>query len=664
MRSTALCSAKNSLLAGAVAALLSLAPLASHAQDDPPDGAGRISYVSGNVSVQPMGEDAWGQAVPNLPFSVGDRIVTNGDGRAEVQVGQSFVRIGPNSDVSMITHNPRQISFGVAQGSVHIHCFGLWEGQYLGVDTPSGAAGSSGPNEFRVDVMPDQGAAVITELGQAIHLLGAGGFDQYLSNGQALELVGSNPVVPQWLQPAEFDDLDQWSRQRDQQIARAAAYQYVSREIPGAYEMDAAGSWTPGTPYGTVWFPNNVEAGWAPYHHGHWVNHRPWGWVWVEDESWGYAPFHYGRWVSYNGRWGWIPGPPAAHPVWSPALVVFAGGIHVGGVGVSAWFPLGPGEPYHPWYPCSPHYIDQVNIANIQPAPQVHVQNTYVNVNVTNITYVNRTTIIAVNENDFASGRPVQQARVTVDAAQVQHVQPMAAPQVKPTPQSFIGHAPAQAVRVSAARPVLINSSGMAVSATPNAKPVPPPVKAPPAVKALPGRAAVAPPANAAKLQPAAAEALKKNPPPPPVALKPAATPAAAAGKTPPPAPAVAAKPGAPAAAPKAAAQPAGKAPLKPNETAPGGKTGPEGKTTPEGKKGPEDKTGSKPGTTPPARTEATKPGTDKTGTDKTGTAKPETKTGTGKPDANKTEKDKKDGKNKNKDDDKDKDKKDNPGTN
>ena len=40
----------------------------------------------------------------------------------------------------------------------------------------------------------------------------------------------------------------------------------------------------------------------------------------------------------------------AAHPVWSPALVVFAGGIHVGGAGVSVWFPLGPGEPYHPWY--------------------------------------------------------------------------------------------------------------------------------------------------------------------------------------------------------------------------------------------------------------------------------------------------------------------------
>jgi hypothetical protein len=662
MRSIALCSQKKSLLAGVVAALLALAPVASHAQDDPPDGAGRISFVGGNVSLQPVGLDDWGQALPNLPFGIGDRIVTGPDGRAEIQLGQSFVRIGPNADVSLVSEDPGFIHLGLAQGSIHVHCVQLWPNQRFDIYTPNGAAGLGTGGEARVDVITDQDATLFTNLSDSLHLIGGGGFDQWLTGGQALELAGSNPVLPQWIEQPGPDDLDQWSRQRDYQIARAASFQYVSRYIPGAYELDAAGSWMPGTPYGAVWFPNNVDAGWAPYHRGHWVNHQPWGWVWVEDESWGYAPFHYGRWVSYNGRWGWIPGPPAAHPVWSPALVVFAGGIHVGGVGVSAWFPLGPGEPYHPWYPCSPHYIDQVNISNIQPAPQVHVQNTYVNVNVTNITYVNRTTVIAVNQSDFASGRPVQQARVTVDAAQMQHVQPMAAPEVKPTRQSFIGHPPTQAVHVNAARPVLINENGMAVAAKPGARPVPPPVKAPPVVKPLPGHAAIAPPANAAKLQPAAAAALKKNPPPAPVAAPAAktATPAAAPAKTAPPA---AAKP-VPSAAPKATPAPArtqpeaGKAPVKPGETAP------------------EDKTGTRPGATGAAKPETTKPATEKPETAKPGTAKPETakpgtarpdtKTGTGKPDADKTDKDKKDGKNKdkNKDDDKDKDKKDNPGAN
>jgi hypothetical protein len=155
--------------------------------------------------------------------------------------------------------------------------------------------------------------------------------------------------------------------------------------------FDAAGDWQPQSDYGPIWFPH-VDAGWAPYHYGHWVHMPFYGWTWVADEPWGAAPFHYGRWVAVGGRWGWIPGPREGHPVWSPAQVVFAGGIQFGGVGVSVWFPLGPGEAYKPWYPCSPQYINQINISNIHESRIIHVQTTYVNiVNVTNVTYVNRT---------------------------------------------------------------------------------------------------------------------------------------------------------------------------------------------------------------------------------------------------------------------------------
>jgi hypothetical protein len=101
---------------------------------------------------------------------------------------------------------------------------------------------------------------------------------------------------------------------------------YVSAEMPGYDELDAAGDWQPQSDYGPIWFPH-VKAGWAPYHFGHWVNMPFYGWTWVADEPWGAAPFHYGRWVVVGGRWGWIPGPREGHPVWSPAQVVFAGGI-------------------------------------------------------------------------------------------------------------------------------------------------------------------------------------------------------------------------------------------------------------------------------------------------------------------------------------------------
>lgn len=503
---------RKPLLSVLVFTLLTLGSTLSRAQDDPPPQAGRLSYLSGTVSMQPAGTNDWGEAFPNYPVGPGDRIFTDSDGRAEVQIGQNYVRIGPNSDVTLVEFDPQNVTFGVAQGAVHVRTRGLWDGQSLYVQTPSGSTTVGAPADFRVDVMPSDPAAIFTTYSGDVYISAAGGFGLDSTAGQSLELVGSNPVYPQWLQPAGEDALDNWSESRDQQIARAASFRYVSPEIPGVYDLDANGSWMPGTDYGNVWFPN-VPAGWAPYRNGHWVDRDPWGWVWVEDEPWGYAPFHFGRWVVYQNRWGWVPGPTAARPVWSPALVVFAGGMQPAGGAVSAWFPLGPGEPYRPWYPCSPTYVNQVNITNITPTRVVHVQNTYVNItNVTNITYVNRTVgVTAMRQQDFAAGRPVAQAAVHVDPQQISRMQVLAKPAVAPPARPVIAHPPARPVPVQAARPVLINAKGLAVAAQPNARPVPPPVKTAAAPRPVPGRTVIAPPPNV-KMTSEARQAIQAHP--------------------------------------------------------------------------------------------------------------------------------------------------------
>lgn len=601
---------RNLILATAVAAGLALAPTLSQAQDDPTFQAGRVSFVSGAVSVQPAGTDNWGQAYPNLPLGPGDRIFTDSDGRAEIQVGQTFVRIGPNSDVSFVDATPHGLNFGVAQGSARFHTLGLWPGQAVHVNSPNGSATIVQAGELRTDVLTDDNATIFTNYFRDVFISGAGGFGQHIGSGQALELIGTNPVFPQWLDPADPDPLDGWSRQRDQLVLNSPSYRYVSPEIPGAADLDAYGEWQPGTDYGAVWFPRNVPAGWAPYHYGHWVNHAPWGWVWVEDEPWGYAPFHYGRWVNLGGRWGWVPGAPEAHPVWSPALVVFAGGIHVGGGGVSVWFPLGPGEPYRPWYPCSQRYVDQVNITNIRESRVVHVQNTYVNVvNVTNVTYVNRTIgVTAVSHEDFAAGHSAAQSNVKIDVHQLDHVTVLDRPEPKPTAASFTGgRPPARPVPVKTERPMLINESGKLVSAKPGAQPSEPPVRPAPTPKPVLGRRVVAPPPTANKPQPAAVPVAKPAVPPTPAK----SAPEAVTKPTQPPAeksaPEPAAKPVPPPAAPPArlVAKPEDKlatkpAPEPPAKSAPAAATKPETKPVPEAVAKPEDKpapkTNGKPG--------------------------------------------------------------------
>ncbi len=548
--------------------------VSARAQDDPPAQAGRLSELVGDVAIQPAGSDAFGQAYPNLPLGPGDRIVTGDGARAEIQLGRTWVRIGHNADVTLVQGSPDHITFGVGAGSVRVHCIGLWDNQMLYLQTPSGTGTISQPADVRVDVDSDQGFAIFTNHGGELYISGANNYGVQMHGGMAIQLVGSNPVYPQWLDEGTPDDLDYWSTQRDAFIERSSSYRFVSHEISGAAELDAAGDWTPQSDYGPVWFPH-VDAGWAPYRHGRWINRPPWGWVWVEEEPWGAAPFHYGRWVTVNNRWGWIPGPPAAHPIWSPALVVFAGG---GSPGVSAWFPLGPGEAYRPWYHTSPGYIDQINITNITPAPRVVVQRTYVNVvNVTNVTYVNRSVgVTAVRQEDFAAGRPVAQASVHVDTVAMGRAPVLAAPPVEASRAAAIAVPVAHPVRVPVARPVLINEHGAAVVAKPHAQPAPPPVKQVAAPKPLPGRKVLAPPPDAKAAPPSQHPAATGKPLPangtPVMAVPPKSgalpsapsKPATPAAKAPTPAPAAAPKPvPAPAAKP---ATPATKPPAKPDD--------------------------------------------------------------------------------------------------
>jgi len=491
-----------------VAALMAVAlgafPYSAIAQDyqdtdDPPPQAGRISYISGNVSIQPASSDQWGQAYPNLPIGPGDRIFTDNDGRAEIQIGRTYVRIAPNSDVTLVDDSQFNINFGVAQGSIRLHSFGLWPRQLVDISTPNGNAEFGEQGDMRVDVVPQDGATVFTNLGQFADITGAGNYRQQLDYGQSLEVAGTNPVYPQWLQPAGPDQLDTWSQERDQRMTQVASYQYVSPDVPGAADLDSSGDWQGDTDYGPMWFPRGVSADWQPYRNGHWINREPWGWVWVEDEPWGYAPFHYGRWVVYRDRWGWVPGPVNVRPVWSPALVVFAGGG--AGVSLSAWFPLGPGEAYRPWYRCSPRYIDQVNISNIRPARRVQVERSYVNVvnvtNVTNITYINRTHVTAVRRDDFASGRRMRDVAVRVDPREMQQFRPVAQPSVA-APQRPIITRPVARVPVRVERPMLINQRGQEIAAKPRAVPQAPPVRQAPPQRPLPGRTVIAAPAHPA----------------------------------------------------------------------------------------------------------------------------------------------------------------------
>jgi hypothetical protein len=622
------------LAAGVMAAALPMA-----AQDDPPGRVARIDRLQGDVSLMYPNSQWWTEAPPNYPLYSGARIYTaDFPSQVEIQSGGTEIRGWSDTDITLTSLVDGYEQVALASGSVRVSIFSLNPGDLVEIDTPNGAVLLEQPGSYRVDAFPDSGASDLAVSAGLAVVAAPGGLNQEVDQGQAVQLIGSNPTD---LEPVGFPDpdgLDNWSSNLDAAYRNSMSLRYVSPYMVGYGDLDANGTWAQEPQYGPVWFPK-VGPGWRPYSAGHWAYVAPWGYTWIDDAPWGYAPFHYGRWVTISGLWAWVPGPREVRPVYSPALVAFVGGpgfsigVGVGGGGVAAWFPLGVGEPYLPWYHCSPSYARNVNVTNVNISFihdttvvnnfNVFVTNTRTVTNVTNITvnnvYVNRTQVVVVPAAAMSSGGSVKQAQITV-TPEVQRqlasapVHAAAAPPAAPPARPQL--VAKTSVKAPVAAPTVMTPRGPAKATAPAnaAHQAPPPLPKPKPATALakpaPGTVAGRPPQKPASGagQPAAAPAQRMATPPPAKpaeaparpenrpAAPPATKPAPTETKPAPPAaskPAPAAKPAPTEPKPAPAAKPAETKPAPPPAASKPAPAKPEDKKPPQKKKDetkPEDK--------------------------------------------------------------------------
>src|SRR3954470_2224543 len=60
---------------------------------DPPGRVARLNYMTGQVSLQAGGVNDWGAATINRPLTTADRVWTDRDSRAELQMGAASLRL-------------------------------------------------------------------------------------------------------------------------------------------------------------------------------------------------------------------------------------------------------------------------------------------------------------------------------------------------------------------------------------------------------------------------------------------------------------------------------------------------------------------------------------------------------------------------------------------
>ena len=439
--------------------------------DNPPSRVARISALKGNVSFLRAGLDQWSQAALNFPATTGDRIYTDKGARAELQVGPYTVRLWERTDLTVTNLTDHIFQLGLEQGSLRVTVRKLPSDDTVEVDTPNGALTVQDQGKYRVDVDPASNQTQVSVIDGRLEVTGPGK-SQTVEAGQAVKLTGHDSIVAESISMPPPDTFDAWSEERDLRQSSSKSAQYVNSLTPGFDDLDDYGHWTVVEEYGPVWFPP-VAVGWVPYRFGHWVWIDPWGWTWVDDEAWGFCPFHYGRWVLIGSTWGWLPGPLLTVPVYAPAFVAFLGGPGFSfgvGVGLVGWFPLGPGEPFFPWYHYSGTYLNVVNVTNIRNVTNITNITNVTNIN--NVHYAYKTVATtAVPQNVFSSGQPVANHVARVTPQQLAKAQVIPHPAANPTKQAALPGKPRPAPpvrsqpRVASARSMSTSGKSSAASA-------------------------------------------------------------------------------------------------------------------------------------------------------------------------------------------------------
>ncbi len=405
----------------------------------------RLSFIDGEVSFWRPGAEDWAPAQINTALAPGDEIYTGGGANLELQVGaRAYVRAGAETQIGLENQEPDFVQFKVTAGHASLDLRSLTGGHALELDTPNAAFTIERTGYYRVDVGGNS-TTFITRRGGRASMVPAGGEAVAIAASEEVVIQGTdNPSVETYVAP-EVDAWDRWNYQRTDQLIDSVSARYLSPGMYGADALDHYGTWRVVEPYGPVWVPQGVAAGWAPYSSGRWIWDPYYGWTWVDTAPWGWAPYHYGRWVYATGYWAWAPGPVVVAPVYAPALVAFFGGAHFGvsiGVGVPAvsWVALGWGEPCVPWWG-GVGFIGRPWWGGWG-GPRI-VNNVVINkttiINVNDIRYHNidvRHAVIGVPQDRFGRG---EARHMHLPDADVRHLEPVRGPlPVKPVAASLV----------------------------------------------------------------------------------------------------------------------------------------------------------------------------------------------------------------------------------
>src|SRR5690242_7123417 len=199
-------------------------------EDDPSGRVARLAYMQGSVSLEPAGESDWVEAVSNRPLTIGDRLWTDRDSRAELQLGSAAIRLDSNTDFSFLNLDDRSTQIQLAAGALNIRVRWLDRDEIFEIDTPNQAFWVTQPGRYRVQASED-GTDTVVSVRQGEGQSTGNGQNYALHSGQTWTFSGTDPLTADVTEIGGPDQFDDWSYSRERRFDDSRSAQYVSRDV-------------------------------------------------------------------------------------------------------------------------------------------------------------------------------------------------------------------------------------------------------------------------------------------------------------------------------------------------------------------------------------------------------------------------------------------------
>ncbi len=226
---------------------------------------GRVLSVEPAVTLQRATEPAAEEAFANLPLLPGDRVWTDGAGRAELQFADGTVlRLDSASKLDYAAHEDGdRVVLRLWSGGLYLHNRDGRGYPDFAIETPGGVVEARVRGVYRVDAARGETRLSVYE-GEAALLAD---HEVRVQAGERAYARQGEPASDAFgFDRAELDDFDRWDADHEGRQAYASSRREYLPEVvaPYAGELDNYGAWYYQTEIGHVWRPY-VAAGWRPY---------------------------------------------------------------------------------------------------------------------------------------------------------------------------------------------------------------------------------------------------------------------------------------------------------------------------------------------------------------------------------------------------------------